>query len=417
MLREPVSSKPMEKLAIGLWGWYFGTTVFVLAGLVLAYSRSLRRISLNAGLAVFASLFFVVAFLGGLPISNDDLQTRVLAHIQTAIAALLTFLLLSMLSFLKHKALQQRVILILVSLCVIVDSIGWILAPRQALELSSIAACLLALIALFICAKKARSGDRLALMSAFSVFFMLVALAGLSWIALNPLHVSWLIHVVSALSATLYIGMMSGIVWTRYAYLIELHKAMAHGPAYDPVTRMRSHSETGQLVGEVFKRFHDVPEPLGLIVLTIANLQAIEKLYGVAAVNSALFICANRLRRVVTEKVEMGRLGDDGFLLIMTNCQDSERLKHVARALEPRLRKSVTLNTSLSEPWRETKETYWVGEIGLGVMVVSRPTARGPSAIAMAKGLSRTAMSYPSRIAWFEQSSGGIVELSALGSA
>jgi GGDEF domain-containing protein len=406
----------MEKLAISLWGWYFGTTVIMLAGLVLAYSRSLRRVSLNTGLAVFASLFFVIAFLGGLPISNDDLQARFLAHLQTAVAALLSFLLLSILGFLKHKVHRQKVMLILGSLCVIVNSVGWLLAPRQALALSSIAACLLTLIALFICIKKAQGGDRLALISVFSVFFLSVALVGLSWIALNRLHVSWLVHAVSALSATLYICMMSWIVWARYAYLIELHEAMTHGPAYDPVTRMRSHSETGQLVGEVFKRFHDVPAPLGLIVLTIANLQAIEKLYGVAAVNSALFICANRLRRVVTEKVEMGRLGNDGFLLVMTNCQDSGRLKHVARALEPRLRKSVTLNTSLSKPWMETKETYWVGEIGIGVMVVSRPTARGPSAIAMAKGLSRTAMSYPSRIAWFEQSSGGIVELPALGS-
>ena len=47
-------------------------------------------------------------------------------------------------------------------------------------------------------------------------------------------------------------------------------------------------------------------------------------------------------------------------------------------------------------------------------MIISNPTARGSSAVAMARGLSRTAMSYASRIAWFDHSGGGIVELPLL---
>ena len=406
----------MNKLVIGLWGWYFGTMAIMLAGSALAYSRSLRRISFSVGLAGLVSLFFAVAFLGGLPISNEDFLARFLAHVQIAATAVLSFLLLSMLGLLNPPVQRRSLLLSIGILCVISVGWGWRLDPRQALALSSFAACLMAFISLCICIKKARRGDRLSLMAVCGVFFMLVSLVGLNWIALNRLHVHWLVHVVSAFSATIYIGMMSAIVWTRYAELVEMHKVMAHGPAYDPVTRMRSHSETAQMVTEVFKCFRDVPAPLGLIVLTIANLSAIEKLYGAAAVNSALFVCAGRLRRAATGLVEMGRLGDDGFLLIMTNCGDSERLKKMVQTLEPRLRKSVTLNTSTKVPWSNAGKTHWVAEIGIGVMIVSSPTARESSAIAMAKGLSRTAMSYSSRIAWFEQSSAGIVELPGLAS-
>lgn len=50
-----------------------------------------------------------------------------------------------------------------------------------------------------------------------------------------------------------------------------------------------------------------------MIVVSIANLYVLEKLYGLAAMNHALFVCAGRLRRSVPAHVEMGRLGKDGF--------------------------------------------------------------------------------------------------------
>jgi GGDEF domain-containing protein len=40
-----------------------------------------------------------------------------------------------------------------------------------------------------------------------------------------------------------------------------------------------------------------------------------------AAFNHALFVCAGRLRRCVPQNVEMGRLGEDGFLLLVPNAQ------------------------------------------------------------------------------------------------
>ena len=409
-----VSSIPMEKLAIGLWGWYFGTTVLMLAGSAVAFARSLRRVSVNAGLAALASAFFAAAFLGGLPISNDATLARFLADVGCLVAVVLAYLLLAMLGVLKQRQMRQSAALGLGGFCAIVLGVGWMLEPLQALALSTAAAGLLGVISLGICLRSALRGERLAQAAVAGVFFMLVAMAGLSWIALDRQHAPWLVHIVSAVAATLYLGTMATVLWARYAYLIELHEVMAHGPSYDPVTRMSSHAETGQMVTEVFRRFRDAPAPLGIIVLSIANLYALEKLHGSAAVNSALFICAGRLRRAVPAHLERGRLGSDGFLLIMPNCGDSRRLIKVARSLESRLRKSVALNTSQDVSGLESDNTRWVAEIGVGVMIVSNPTARGSSAVAMARGLSRTAMSYASRLAWFDHSSGGIVELPVL---
>ena len=409
-----VSSLPMEKLVIGLWGWYFGTTVLMLAGAALAFSRSLRRVSINAAVAALASAFFVMAFLGGLPISDNATLARFLAHVGCVVAVVLAFLLLAMLGVLRLRQMRQSAALALGGLCVIVLGVGWMLEPLQALALSTAVACLLGVIALGVCLRSALRGDRLALAAVAGVLLMLIAIVGLSWIALDRQHAPRLIHVVSAVAATLYLWTMALAHWSRYAHLIELHEVMAHGPNYDPVTRMRSHAATGQIVTDVFKRFREAPAPMGLIVLSIANLYTLDKLYGSAAVNSALFICAGRLRRAVPAHIEMGRLGSDGFLLLMPNCGDSGRLMKLARSLESRLRKSVALSTGEDASRLETGNTRWVAEIGVGVMIVSNSTARGTSAVAMARGLSRTAMSYASRIAWFDHSGGGIVELPLL---
>ena len=49
--------------------------------------------------------------------------------------------------------------------------------------------------------------------------------------------------------------------------------------------------------------------------------------------------------------------------------------------------------------------------MGVGILMVSNPEVGGPEAISMAYKMSRTAISYASRIAWFDQSSGETVEL------
>ena len=407
----------METFVIGLWGCYFGTSALMLVGSTFAFTRSLRRVSVNAGLSTLVSVLFVVAFLDGFPISDVDTKYRFLAHVSGLVSTVLAYLLLAMLGLLKSNPMHLRAALVLGGLSAVVLGAGWLLEPLQALALSLCLAGLLGIAALGICLRRARNGDRLASIAGVGIFFMLVAMAGLGWIAMDRQYAPMLLHAISALCATLYLVTIALVVWARYTYLIELHEVRIYGPGYDPVTRMRSHAETGHMVGEVFRRFRDAPAPLGVIVVTIANLYALEKLHGLAAVNSALFVCAGRLRRAVPSNVEMGRLGNDGFLLIMPNCDDNWRLVNLARSLESRLRKSVTLSTRLEMSRFEIDNTLWVAEIGVGLMIVSSPTARGPSAIAMARGLSRTAMSYVSRIACFDQSGGGIVELPVLASA
>lgn len=404
----------MEKLAIGFWGCYFGTTALMLLGSAMAFARSLRRISINAALSALASAFFVIAFLGGLPIANPDTLTRFLAQVAAVVAVLLSYLLLAMLGVLKQGQLRRKVAPGLLGICIAIIGVGWLLDPEDALALSMGAACLLGVAALLICIRSAFRGDRLARVAVVGVFFMLLALSGLGWIALDRDEVPWQVHAVSAIAATLYLATMASVMWARYAYLIELHEVMAFGPSYDPVTRLRSHAETGQMVGEVFKSFRDEPAPIGLVVITIANMYALDKLHGTVAINHALFVTAGRLRRSVPAHVEMGRLGDDGFLIVMRNCKDSGRLISLARTLEGRLKRPLSINTSRDVSRLETDNTVWAAEVGVGVLIVSNTAVRGASAISMARGMSRTAMSYESRIAWFDRSSGEIVELPVL---
>ncbi|MEO7953121.1 MAG: GGDEF domain-containing protein, partial [Polaromonas sp.] len=135
----------------------------------------------------------------------------------------------------------------------------------------------------------------------------------------------------------------------------------------------------------------------------------LEKLYGLAAVNHALFVCAERLRRIVPTDVEMGRLADDSFLLLVRNCKDSGGLIQLARTVQARLSRSVILHTRAEVGDQGKQQTRWAAEVGAGVLRASRVDARAATAVAMARGISRTAWSYPSRVAWLDEISGDIV--------
>ena len=401
----------MEKLIFGLWGCFFGMTVVILVGSLVAYLGSMHRIARNAALTAVISAFYVVAFLDGFSVGDADALARFLAHLTVLMAGFLTYQLLITLSLLRAAGSSDRVAFALAGFCAVVLAVGWALPALQALAASSAASCALALLALSISFRSAIKGERLAWVAVVSVFCILVALAGFAWIALERGKPLLAVHVVTAVASTLYVASLAYVIWTRYAYLKELHEVMAHGPGYDPVTRMRSHQETRQMVSGIFKRFRDKPAPLGVVVLTIANLYALEQLHGAPAVNNAFFICAGRLRRWVPRQVQMGRLGADGFVLVMQNCTDSKQLIDMARAVESRLRRSVTLNTTRHPSQPGSGNTLWVAEIGVGLLIVANPESRGSDAIAMGRRLARTAVSYASRIAWFDHSSGEAVEL------
>ena len=401
----------MEKLIAGLWGCFFGVVFGMLAGSVFAYARSLRRIALNAALAALASAFYVVAFLGGLPIENPQTLTVSLAFVAITVSVLLTYLLFTLLGLTKSLRTRRGLFAALCSLSLLALASGWQLSSGNFLIMGTAMAILLGLVALGVAATKAWSDDRSNWAVVFGICCVLVALTGLSIIAHDRDRVSLWVQAISALAATLYMVTMAGVMWSRYAYLIELHKVMAYGPSYDPVTRMRSHQETSHMVSAIFKSARDKPQPIGVVVLTIANLYALERLHGAPAVNHALFICAVRLRRIVPSYIQMGRLGTDGFVLVMPHCKESRDLINIAKAVEARLRRSVSLNTSREAARLETDSTQWVANIGVGVLVVSNPESRGSDAVAMSRRMSRTAISYASRIAWFDESSGEPVEL------
>jgi len=403
----------MDIVAVAFWGAFFGVDALMLAGSLLAFVRSLHRVALTAALSAVVSALFVVAYLGWLPIADRALEARLLAHLAALSSAVLGLMLLAMLGVLRSRSRTRRIMRGLGILTFIVLAVGWGLSPIQSLALSSGWALAIGLAALIACVRSAARGDRLAWVAVSGVLFMLVAVTGLSWIALDGEVVSWPLHAVSAVAGIAYLATMAAALWNRYYYLIELREVMAHGPAYDPVTRMRSHAETGLMLGAAFVRDEGETRPVGVIVVSIGNLYALENLHGRAATNHALFVCASRLRRAVPVTVEMGRLSEDGFLLLIRNASDSQALVHLARVVAERLARPVALSTGRHPAELEAGETQWVADVGVGVLQAP-PQVRPASAVAMGRAMSRTAWSYPSRLAWFDHQAEQIAELPAV---
>jgi GGDEF domain-containing protein len=207
-----------------------------------------------------------------------------------------------------------------------------------------------------------------------------------------------------------YLSVVAIVLWARYSYLLELSEVMAQGPSYDPVTRMRSHSETGHLVGDVFFRRNMEPRPIGVLAVCVANLYALENLHGRAAFNHALFVAAGRLRRCVPANVEMGRLSEDGFLLLVPHTADIQRLGQLARTIRDRLMRPVTLSTTRDPADLEAGDTHWVAEVGIGVLGTSTQV-RPSQVVGTARAMARTAWSYGSRLAYYDKEADRIAEL------
>lgn len=400
----------MHNLAAGSWGAFFGTAALMLAISLAAFARLHRRVALMAGVAPLVSALFVAAYLGWLPVEGD-VEARLLAHIAMLVATVLSLMLLSLLGLLRQSRFRARAIGGLAAVDLAVLGAGWMLPAPLALMLGSGVAFLVGCFMLAIALRNARRGDRQAWLTVCGIFFMLVALAGLSWIAMDR-DLPWPVHALSALAAMIYLSVMAAALWIRYSYLLELSEVMAHGPSYDPVTRMRSHSETGQMVGDIFFHRDAEARPVRVLAVCIANLYALENLHGRAAFNHALFICAGRLRRCVPQTVEMGRLGDDGFLLLTRSMDDLRALGQLARQIRDRLTRPVSLSTS-REPGRiGVAGTTWAADVGIGVLSTSTRT-RPAQAVSTVRAMARTAWTYPGRIAGFDAAAGQIAEFTA----
>lgn len=401
----------MNTLSAGFWGSYFCVVALVMVGAVIAWLHGIHRVARNAAISAAASGLFVVAFLGWLPMEDMADKQRLLGQIAALTSTLLLYMLLFMLGHLRRQRVRRLARWVLALMAGAVVLAGTLLPAYQALVLGSLVACSLGVGAFGVVGYSALRGDRQTLVALGAVFFMLVALCGLCWMAIANWRVHWSWHAVSAVAATGYLVMIALAMWSRYSYLLELRRVVTYGPSYDPVTRMRSHAETGQMVGAAFYRHDGEPLAVGVVAVAISNLYALEKLHGRAAVNHALFVTAARLRRSVSGGVDMGRLGDDGFLLLLRNMRNPERLIRLARAVVARLQRPVALSTSRDPAALESGQTYWEADVGVGVLAAAHPNIRAASAVSMARAMSRSAWAYPSRIAWYDQAAGQIAEL------
>jgi GGDEF domain-containing protein len=403
----------MHTLAVAFWGAYFGTASLMMAAALAAYVQSQQRVALTAALSALVSALFVIAYLGWLPIAQPAIEARLVAHVAVITATVLGLMLLAMLGYLRKPATARRIRLRMTALAVGALAAGWLLDATQALALGSVVALGIGGAGWVIGIRSARRGDRQAWVAVCGITFMLVALGGLSWIAMNREGVPWQVHLTSAVAGMAYLAAMATAMWQRYSYLIELREVLAQGPRYDPVTRMRSNAETGNMVGlAFFSEQQNQTRPVGIVAISIGNFYALENLHGRAAVNHALFVCAGRLRRCVPAGVEMGRLSEDGFLLVARNATDLPRIVQLGRVVAERLSKPVKLSTEATAGGLEAAKALWAAQVGVGLIVTSareRPSA----VVAMARDMSRTAWTYASRVAWHDQSSGQIAELPA----
>lgn len=400
----------MDAIAAGFWGAFFGTAVLMLAISLAAFARSQRRVALVAGLSALVSAGLVAAFLGWLPLPPAA-EARVLAHAAVVAAVTLAVMLLSLLGLMRFAPAARRTVAGLAAAGAAVLLAGWLLPSSEALALGCLFALTVGCVMAVVAARRALGGDRLAWVTVTGVSFMLVCLAGLSWIVLHG-EAPWPVHAVSAVAGMVYLGVMGGALWKRYSYLLELAEVMAHGPSYDPVTRMRSHTETGQMMGDLFFQREAEARPVGVLAVCIANLYALENLHGRAAFNHALFVTAGRLRRCVPATVETGRLGDDGFLLLARSPEDVRRLPELARTVRERLSRPVVVSTSREPSRLQTASTTWAAEVGIGVLSTSTQV-RPSQVVTVARAMARTAWTYASRLACFDAGSGQIAELPA----
>ncbi len=398
----------MDSVAAGFWGGYFAIAVLMLMSIAYVLARGVHRVAINASLSLGIATIFVITYLGWLPIDNPLHQARVQSHVAIVTAMLLAYMLLDLFGHLRRG---RRARITIVGLSVAALLILWLLPARAALWVSVTVSAILALFALGFSIRGAAYGERMTLAASGAALSMLIALAGLARIATAVGAVHWSVHALSAVAASIYLLLVSWALWDRYAYLSEVRQVLACGPAFDPVTRLPSHTETSQLVDAAFFRHDGERIKVGVLAITVGNLFTLEKLHGTQAFNHALFVCASRLQRSTMRQATLGRLGDDGFLLIMRHMEDPVRLIRLARRVASRLSKSVVLSNRVDEGKIEHGQTEWIAEVGVGVLAVADSKISAASAVARARAMAATALSYPSRVAWFNPDTGHIDEL------
>lgn len=394
----------MDPVAVGWWGAFFGVAVLLGAGSLLPLANGLPRVAVITLVGPLLSSAYVLACLGWLPGSRGA-HLRVLAGTTFVSCILMSALMLLMMRTPARIWRTWRLAAWVTALTLLAS---WALAPWPAVQLATgYAVVYSAGILVLLFSRSGLRDDRLIWLAIGGVTCILVALVA-AWQVWSGAAAPWGVHAAASTAFIGYLACMAGAVWSRYSSLAELRQVLAHGPGYDPVTRMRSHADAGQLLGSVFGGQH----PVGVLVITIANLAALESLHGRTAHNSALFVLAGRLRRTVPGGVQMGRLGPDGFLVLVRRPESTAYLNDLAAALRDRLVRPVNLSTGEQPPEVHVGLREWQAQAGIGVLLAP-PGMRAALAVATARSMSRTALTYASRIAGLCSESSRIVETGA----
>jgi GGDEF domain-containing protein len=404
----------MREVAVAFWGGFFCTAFFMFAGGVLAWARSHRRVGFAAIATALLSAMYVATTLHLFGRHDPLLDSRLVGVCAIVTSSLLRLMLLVDLGHLHQQQERQRHLLMAGG----VGGAGVLLVlfaeAQQAVLVGHLVTIGIAGWTMLAALRSAREGDRVAWTAVLAIACLAVGLTCLGWIALDTPVAPWPVHLASAAAGIGYLAFIGAMLWLRYSYLIELREVMAHGPRYDPITRMFSHLGTEYIVARSFLRQRRNPEwPLVLVAVSIGNLYALENLHGRAALNHALFVCGGRLRRAAPPDVEAGRLFDDGFLLVARNVRDLDEQIRLGRRLAERLARPVKLQRPALREGEAAGETEWAAQVGVGLLAVPA-TASRDEAIAMARDLSRTAWSFASRVAWHDSDAGAISEVPEL---
>jgi GGDEF domain-containing protein len=390
----------MSPVAVGFWGAYFGTAALALAGAFL-FMRSARRVAYTGALAVVLSVAYAAVFLGWVPGVGGSSLKRLQACVAIASAAVLVLLMLMLLGTFRRRAAMRRARLTAFAATAIGFAASWLFPMHEALEFSVLLTLATAGAAIFAALAAARRGERAGRFMLGALPCAIVGVVCLDWIAIHPGTTGWEVHALSAVAGMAYLACIAVAMWARYSYLIEIRKVMSLGPGYDPVTWLPSF-EAGSAMPD------DGTRPVGVIVVSIANLKMLEDLHSRAAYNQALFACALRLRKCGFPGAELWRLREDAFVFVFRRLGDVEQLLEHSRHALRRLSRPLQLGAAHTDA--EPGDAEWEPNSGVGVLVEVERTPLD-IVIAGARAMSRTAWTYPSRMAWFDEAGGEISEL------
>ncbi|TWO73342.1 GGDEF domain-containing protein [Caenimonas sedimenti] len=400
----------MDSLAAAFWGGFFTVAAFMLAAAIGAAARGFWRVAAVGATYSLVPSLFVCSYIGLIPIDDPETQARFLAHLTVLGSVGLTSQLLLVLRGYRKPTTDQRLWLLLLLLGGAILVASWTLPPIWGLWLASAYGFSHGLTLIALALLKARRGNGVAWISVAGVTLALVSLSSLVWIVTHG-GVSVAVHGLAATSSMGYVAIMGWAMWMRYAHALELKQVLAQGPSYDPVTRLPSHAHAGKLVGSFLRS--GSTQPLGVIAVSLANVAALENLHGRAAYNHALFVSAGRLRRSAPMGAQLGRLGDDGFLVLMRT-KDAQLLKHVGAKVLRALAQPIHVGADLDGDDVQAVPTEWTADVGIGI-TLRRDSDTAGSAVATARAMSRAAFASAGRIAYSESREAPVQEVEVVG--